>query len=97
MPSVLTVTVPFVGFVDEVNVKLSPSTSVADSLPLTATSSSVLTVMSLPNGSLLSSTITGASLIGFTVTLTVIVSVPPLPSLTSTLKLSSPWKLVLGV
>ncbi|PQJ68401.1 hypothetical protein BTO08_06010 [Photobacterium angustum] len=93
----LTVTVPFVGFVDEVNVKLSPSTSVADSLPLTATSSSVSTAMSLPNGLLLSSTITGASLTGFTVTLTVIVSVPPLPSLTSTLKLSLPLKSLFGM
>ncbi|MNC37279.1 hypothetical protein D3C75_858350 [compost metagenome] len=66
--------------------RVPPSTSVSlasrSRVELNGTSSVTLTA---------SSTATGASFTGVTVRLTVIVSMPPWPSLTTTMKLSLPW------
>ena len=77
----LTVTVPCAGSLPLVKVSGSPSTSKPTTLPLTGVSSGVLTLVL---GAV------GASLTGVTVTVTVEVAVPPLPSLTVTVKLSPP-------
>ncbi|MCY1517471.1 hypothetical protein D9M68_521520 [compost metagenome] len=74
-----------------VTVRLSPSTSLSllSTLPETGVSS-----VTEPGPSLAA---TGASLTGFTPMVTVMVSVPPLPSSTMAVKLSLPLKSPFGV
>ncbi len=77
-PSALRATVPFVVGVDRVACRTSPSTSLSfSSTPGNATFKVVSSFVVLE-----SSRATGASLTAFTVTVTVAVSVPPLPSAT---------------
>ena len=81
--SALTTTVPCVGTLVPVTDNVLPSTSVSllNTLIIVAVSSDVVFVSSLA---------TGASLTAFTVTSIVAVVLPPLPSLTVTVKLSFP-------
>ncbi len=77
--------------VNWVTVRVSPSTSLSlvRTLPVAGVSSVTAVGPSL--------SATGASFTGFTPMLTVMVSVPPLPSSTMTVKLSLPLKSGLGV
>lgn len=89
MPSKIAV-VPLLPSVADTSVSVSPSGSV--SLARTSISTGVPTIAFV-----VSSVAVGPSLIGFTVTLTVEVSVPPRPSVTVTVKLSVPEKSGSGV
>ncbi|OMP77580.1 hypothetical protein BW716_19055 [[Flexibacter] sp. ATCC 35208] len=73
--------VPFVGFEPLLYVSASPSASVPMTLPLYGVSSGVVTIWLKA---------VGASFTGVTVMLIVIITVPPLPSLISIVKLSAP-------
>ncbi|MOA10670.1 hypothetical protein D3C78_1305700 [compost metagenome] len=72
MPSVFTITEPLVGLVPLVKVNVSPSASVAVTVPFTATSSLVVLASLLA---------IGASLTGLTVMVTVATLLSELPSL----------------
>ena len=87
VPSGFTTTTPCAGPVTVMKVNVSPSTSVAVSVPLAGVSSFVVIDWSLA---------TGASLTGVTVIATRPVSVN-VPSKTVYSKLAGPWKLAAGV
>ena len=78
VPSVLTVTVPCAGLfsVALVTVRLSPSTSLSFASTGMFVSGVLIGVLAM------SSPATGASLTAATLTVTVVVELPPLPSLT---------------
>ena len=84
LPKFMITTLPFDGGVTLVTLSVSPSRSLSfasTSMFKLASSSSVR----------ISSTATGASLVGSTVRLTVAVALPPSPSLMVYVKLSPPW------
>ena len=85
VPSVLKTTVPWVPCVTEVTTALGPKVSLARTLIVPDVSSSIV-VVSLK-----------ASCTGFTVTATVDVEVPPLPSVIVYVIVSVPLKSSLGV